>query len=812
MLSDLAHSLRALRRSPAVAIAAICTLAIAIGATTAVFSVVDAILIRPLPIDTPGRVVAIWPRERANPTTIGEISYATFRGWEQDRPAGFDSIAAMGSVNWGLVLREGDPQTLPAAAVTGSFFRVLGASAFLGRTLRAEDDREGGGRVAVLSHASWVRRFGGDPRIVGRGLRFGASTYTVVGVMPEGFDYPRGAELWVPVVPELVDASEQWKTDVLGSPSFGVLFVVGRLAPGATLDAARAAVSARIAADPDGFRAGMEAAVTPVDEHILGTTRPALVALAACVALVLLIGCANVSVLLLIRASARAYETATRLAIGASRWRIVRESLCDAVVLTAAGGLLGVALAWWSVEALVALAPPDVPRLDAVGVDGRTLAFACAISLGAVFAVGLGPGLQTSRWNILAVLGSGGARIARTLGTRRALVIAQVGLTLVLLVCAGLASRSFLNVLRLQLGFDPANVLTLDVTASDMSPERHREFYDALLTRIRALPGVTSTGAVYQRPLEHAGIGMDGTVIIEGQRTGLEFKDWELNPPINYETVTPGFFEAIGTRVVRGRAFTNADGARAPRVVVVSEGLARRLWPGRDAIGRRIMPPGSMMPDGRLEWSTVVGVVEDARYRGLTDPRFDVFVPWQQNTDVRVKHVMVRATVDPLALAGPIRAEVRGLEPTAIVQNVATMRGIVERATAPWRFSVSTLGLLSVLALVLASVGLYATVSQSVIERTREIGVRLTVGALPAHIVRLVVREGLRVTMAGIVIGLVAATAAGRALTGLLFGVSAIDPLTLAATAVLFVLVSVAATAVPAWRAARVDPASALRQ
>lgn len=816
VLNDVRHSVRTFLRSPAVSIAGICTLAIAIGASTAVFSVVDTILIRPLPIDAPERVVAIWPRERANPTTIGEISYATFRGWELDRPPGFDGLAAMGSVNWGLVLREQEPQTVPAAAVSASFFPLLGASPLLGRTLLPEDDRQASARVAVLSYGSWVRRFGSDPDILGRPLRMARSIYTVVGVMPDGFEYPRGAEMWVALVPELVDASELWKTDVIGSPGFGVLFVLGRLSPGVTLDAARDAVSVRIAGDPDGFRAGMEAALTPLDDHILGTTRPALVALAACVGLVLLIGCANVAVLLLIRASARTQETATRLAMGASRWRIVRQSLCDATVLAALAAVVGVTLAHWTVDILVALAPSDIPRLDAVGVDTRTLVFTCAVTVVTALAVGLGPGLQTSRWNIVAVLGrgggGGGARLARSFDARRAFVVTQVGLALVLLVCAGLASRSFLNVLRLQLGFDPANVLTLDVTVGDMPAERHTAFYRALLADIRALPGVTSAGAIYQRPLEHAGIGMDGTVLIEGQRTGLEFKDWELNPQINYETVTPGFFEAIGTRLVRGRVFTDADTERAPRVVVVSEGLARRLWPARDPIGQRIMPPGSLATDGRLEWSRVIGVVEDARYRGLADVRFDVYMPWLQNTDVRVKHVMVRTSGDARALAGPIRVTARRLEPMAIVQNITTMDGIVERATSPWRFSASTLGLLGVVALVLASLGIYATVSQTVVERTREIGVRVAVGALPRHIARLVLHEGLALTLAGTVIGLGAAMAVGRALTGLLFGVSAVDPVTLISTSALFVAVSAAATLLPARRAARADPVASLRR
>ena len=326
MLYDLKHSLRALRRTPMSSVAAIGILAVAIGASAAVFSVVDKVLIRPLPLDEPDRVVVIWPREQANPTTIGEISNFIFRQWRQEVRA-FQSLAAMGSTNWSLILREGEPPTLPIAAVSGDFFPMLGTSAAMGRTLGPEDDRQGSHRVAVISHGTWVRRFGSDPGIVGRSLRFEGGAYTIVGIMPDGFDYPRGAELWVPLLQQLVDSADEWKVDTVNDPAWGVLFLLGRLNPGISIEAAQSEVSSLIARDARvGFRPGMEAGLTPLDEHIFGNTRPALVALAACVGLVLLIGCANVAVLLLVRIAGRADEIATRLAIGATRWRIVRQS------------------------------------------------------------------------------------------------------------------------------------------------------------------------------------------------------------------------------------------------------------------------------------------------------------------------------------------------------------------------------------------------------------------------------------------------------------------------------------------------------
>jgi predicted permease len=813
MLDELRHSLRRLRRTPTIAIAAVCTLAIAIGANTAVFSVIDHVLVRPLPIDRPERVMVIWPTERATLRSVGEISYAVFRTW-QDESRSFEQVAAIGSVNWSLILHEGDPTTLPVAAVSASFFRLMGTPAAIGRTLVSEDDQRGAERVAVMSHGAWIRRFGADPGIVGRRLRFSKATYTIVGVMPEGFEYPRGAELWVPVVPQLVDADTQWKIDTLTARGWGVLFVLARLKPGVTIDAAHEEISGLIARDVgEAFRPRTDPVLTTLDEHIFGPTRAALFALAACVGLVLLIGCANVAVLLLLRASARSHEMAIRLTIGATRWRIVRQSLADAAVLAVVGGIVGVGLAYWSVDLLIAAAPGNVPRLDGARVDARTLAFAWALCAATAIGVGLGPGLQTSRWTLANVLGQGSARLVRSRRLRRAFVVVQVGLALVLLVCAGLVGRSFINLLRVDVGFDPVNVLTLDVSIPGAPASRHNQFYTALLARIGSMPGVEAAGALFLRPLEHTGIGTDATVLIEGQRMGLEFRDWDENPPVNLESVTPDYFRAIGTRIARGRAFDDADTDRAPRVAIVSERLARRLWPGRDPIGRLINPPGGIInAKGQMDWATVVGVAQDARFRGLLDPRFDLYVPYLQTPGLLVKHLMVRSAQDPVPLADAIRREARRLDASALVENVTTMDRLVGQAVAPWRFSTSTLGLLSVLAVVIASLGIYAVVSQSVVERTREIGVRVAVGAVPRAIVALVLREAITLTAIGIAVGLSAAVVAGRTLTSLLYEVPPADPITLGGMAAIFAAVSMVAVLRPVWRATRVDPMRALRQ
>jgi predicted permease len=809
VLDDLKHSLRALRRTPLASLSAVCILAVAIGASAAVFTVVDKVLIRPLPIDEPHRVVVIWPRETANPTTIGEISNFIFQRWHQEVRS-FQRLAAMGSTNWYLILREGEAATLQVAAVSGDFFPLLGATAAIGRTLRPDDDRLGG-RVAVMSYGTWVRRFGGDPGIVGRPLRFESGVYTIVGVMPDGFDYPRGAELWAPLLQELTDSSAEWKVDTVADPAWGVLWLLGRLKPGVSIDAARSEMSLLIARDARiGFRPGMDAALTPIDDHIFGNTRPALLALAACVALVLLIGCANVAVLLLVRAAGRADEMATRLAIGATRWRMVRQSLSDATVLSFLGGVLGLGIAYLMFKLLLALAPLDVPRLGAVHFDAATLAFTGALCLATALLVGLGPGLQSSWRSLAEILNSSGSRVVGSHRLRRVFVVVQVGLAIVLLVCAGLVGKSFLNLLRIDIGFAPANVLTLDVTIPRATFERHQAFYTELLTRVRALPGVQAAGAVYQRPLEFAGIGMDAGYVIEGQR---QFVDSEKNPRANLESITPDYFRAIGTLLVRGRAFTDADTLPAPRVAILSAGLARRLWSGQDPIGKPILPPGQG-PDeqGQPRWARVVGVVQDARYRGINDLRYDLYLPQAQIPGMRVKHLMVRTTVDAASLTGPIRAEAQRLEATVLVENATVMSSFVERATAPWRFSAWTLGLLGLIALTLASFGVFATLSQSVVERTREIGIRVAVGALPRQVSALVFREGLTLTVVGIALGSTVATFAGNYLGRLLFEVPAIDATTLVGMAVLFSLVSAVAVYVPAWRAARLDPTVALRR
>jgi putative ABC transport system permease protein len=795
--------MRMLARQPGFTAVAILTIALGVGGATAIFSVADAVVLRPLPYGDTDAVFLLRQSDLKKNHPFVELSYPAFTAW-RDRSRSFESLAAMPSVNLGFILSgRGEPASLEGRWVSASLFEMLGARAALGRVLSPDDDRPGAPLVVVLSDSLWRERFGADPAVVGQSVTLDDRPHTVVGVMPPSFAYPARAELWT-----AIGASAP--AGLLEHPGVWWMFVVGRLRPGVTIEAGRAELDGiwrgvyEKTEDPTGYAVR----TVPIAESILGSTRPALLALLVGVGLVLLIACANVASLLIVQTMDRWSELAVRQALGASRARLARALLTESGLIALAGGTLGVAIAYWSSPLLVALAPQDVPRLQDAAVDARALGFALLVSGLAALLAGLAP-LALLRGASLEEAFRAGAR---TLAggrsrLRSALVVAEVAVALVMLVGAGLLARTFLNLRQVPLGFEPERVLAMEVALPESRyPARAdwRGFHERLVAQAQAVPGVESAAVVTLRPLWGA-VGMDWRFTVEGQSD----EEAERNPLLNFESVSPAYFETMGIPIRRGRALRDTDDESQPGAIVVSEAMARRYWPGQDPIGKRLKLP---LPDTPFHdtWLTVVGVAGDARYRELQASRLDLYMSYRQS-DHRLRHLVVRTRIEPQALAEPLRALVRQLDPDVPVTDVITMSEAVGKALGGPRFAARVFGAFALVALALSALGLYGLLAYSVSRRTREIGIRVALGADRHDVRRLVVREGLVLTAAGIAIGLVTAAAASRLLDSLLFGVRSADAATFAAGAVVLALVAAAACLLPARRAARVDPAVALR-
>ncbi|PYQ00063.1 MAG: hypothetical protein DMF83_29085, partial [Acidobacteria bacterium] len=744
-------------------------------------------------------------RSPDNSVPFVEVSYPDYLDWRQQSRA-FESMAIIPSVNQGFMLAGDEPMQVQGRLVSGNFFDVLGARPLLGRPLRPVDDRPGAGRVAVLCHGLWQRRFGADRAVVGRKIVVDGTPMEVVGVMPPAFRYPPKAEMWTPVVPAIPEA--------VANRGVYWAIVVGRLAPGVRLAQARAeldGIVARLArVNPDA--AATAAVVTPFAEQLFGPARAALVVLLTAVLLVLLVACANVSALLLARAADRQREIAVRLALGASRGRLVRQLLAESALIALAGAAGGTVVARWSLDALVSLVPADVPRLQDAAVDARVLAFAVALAATAALVSGLAPALLASRPSLTDALESG-ARTAgpgRTPRRLRALLVgAEAAVALVLLSGAGLMAQTFHNLRRVDLGYDPRHLLTLELTGGRNrydKPAQWRMLHRTLLERIDRLPGVEASAGVLLRPLRGQ-VGMDWIFVVEGQSEA----DLRRNPHLNLEAVTPGYFRAMRIPLRRGRTFTDQDTDGAPGVVVVSDTFARRYWPGQDPIGQRLKIPLPEAPAYHYNWLTVVGVVADARYRELQAARLDLYLSSLQSP-YGPRHLVVRTTGDPLALASAVRDVVRSVDHDLLTEDITSMESLVEAALGGPRFGMQLLSAFALAALALAALGTYGVMAFLVGRRTREIGVRMALGARAADVRRLVFGQGMRPVLAGLAAGVVGSLALGRAVSTLLFGVGADDPATLAGAAAVLAGVAAAACYFPARRAARLDPAVALRR
>jgi predicted permease len=804
LLSDLRYGVRVLLRAPGSSMIAIVALALGIGANTAIFSLVDAVLLRPLPYAQPDRLVQVWEDATHLGFPRNTPAPGNFVSWKEQNQV-FEDMAASRNASFNLTGR-GDPEAVVGRSVTANLFPVLGVAPALGRVFTAEEDRPGGPPVAVIGHALWQRRFGGDAGVVGSTVEVDGRTTTIVGVMPRDFVYPkREHEMWVP----LALPAEQ-----MANRNAHYLQVVARLKPDVPVERARAdlaAIAERLARDFPASNRDVGVVVVPLAEEVLGDTRDAVLVLMIAVGCVLLIACANVANLLLSRATARRREIAVRVALGAGRLRIVRQLLTESVLLAVLGGALGLTIALWSFDLLATFIPTGASHAAALGLDARVLGFTAALALATGVVFGLAPALSVTRQDLgdeLKAAGSHGfAASHRRL--RGALVVSEVALAFLLLAGAGLMLQAFARVRAVDPGFRAGNVLT----ARTMLPSpryddaaRRNAFYDAVLARVEALPGVISAGYTGFLPLTNRG-GSQG-FSIEGRPPP---------PPgvindANYRVVSHGYHATVGTPLQRGRLLAPSDRAGSQRVLVVNQTFARKFFPGEEVLGRRIKhgPPDSDAP-----WLTIVGVVGDVRQMGLEqDARAEVYVPYPQFEDHNFfspKDLAIRVEREPMALANAVRQAVWAVDPLQPVADVQPLEALLDRETASRSVQTSLLGGFAALALVLASLGIYGVLSYTVAQRRREIGIRMALGAHAGQVVRMVVRQGLVLWAIGIAIGLLAALALTRALASLLYGVSATDPLAFAAGAVALGLVAAFASWLPARQAARVDPMITLK-
>jgi putative ABC transport system permease protein len=812
-MSDLRYAIRSFRRAPAFALLAVLTLALGVGANTAIFAVVDAVLLRPLPYPEADRVVTIVNRWQGSPEAdLSPAEYFDYR----EQTAGFEAVAAYSP--GALVITGGEqPERVPAGFASASLFRVLGVSPRLGRAFTAEEDRPDASPVAVLTDAFWRSRFGADPSVIGTTITLNAEPATIVGVMPAGFRVPAdfgGADPAAVFVPLGIDRSTV--------PNRGSHFLEGyaRLAPGTSLDAADDAIAA--VADrfvrqfTDAYPADMAFGVSlvPLRETIVGPVRRALLVLLGAVGFVLLIACANVAALVLSRADARRRELAVRAALGAGRRRLLRQLVVESLVLAAAGGAVGVLLAAWATGALIGLTPPDIPRLEAVGIDLRVVGFAVLATLATALLFGLAPALQASRLDLYGSLreggrgGTGGRAAGRVRG---ALVIAEIALALLLLAGAGLLGRSFLALSAVDPGYETENVLTFRISLPSASyPETAEviDLVDRFAQRLTTLPGARAAGAVTNLPLTGSlgdlNFYPEGRIIAEGG----------VSPRADWQVVTPGYFDAVGMRVLRGRAIGPEDHADAPGVVVISRSLAARFWPGEDPIGQRFTLGGGAGP-GVV---SVVGIAEDVRHAALSnEPRPEMYLPhaqfrfWNTGEVVRSLTFAVGTAGAPASLAAGARSALSALDPSLPMSALQTMEQVRAASVARPRFLAALLAVFAAVALVLAAVGVYGVMAYAVSRRTQEVGIRVALGARPADVLRLVVAQGMVLALAGIAIGLAGALALSRVLASLLFRTAPTDPLTLAAVSVGLAAVALMACWIPARRATTVDPLVALR-
>ena len=811
MLNELRHGFRMLLKNPGFTIVTVITLALGIGANTAIFTVVNAVLLRSLYNQDPHRLVKVWQRfkQQSGFFPFSAPDYLDIRNENQ-------SFVWMGAftVKTFLILGGSEPEGVTGARVEPRLFPLLGAEPALGRNFLLEEGQLGKNRVVLLSHGLWQRRFGGDPGLLGRAITVDGQSYAVVGIMKPYFQFPSGQkevpaeqyDAWVPLAFEASELSQA------GAPS--MFQVIAYLKSGITLKQAQAemeTLARRIGQKyPNTNSSDFGATVVPLHEEYVGNIRPALLVLLGAVGLVLLIACANVANLQLARTAARQREIAIRSALGASRLRVMGQLLSESVLLAGLGGLVGLLLAYWGTDLLVSLIPETVQRLWKISVDGRVLCFTLGVSLLTGVLFGLTPALEASRVDLNASLKEAGRSLDQGFRRhllRRLLLVSEVALSFVLLIGAGLLIHSFLRLVQTDRGFRSENILTLQPRLSESkyaNPDQRTIFYQEVLKRIEALPGVESAAATTDLPL---GGGLWGGDVTLGNEADLLFK---VREAVGLIAVTPNYFRAMATPLRIGRYFTEQDRTQASRVVIINESMARHYWPGENPLGKRM---GLFLSGLRQKptWAEIVGVVGDVKHFGLEEevPPVAYLPDLRLNPYPWITYV-VHSSTDPLALAKAARHEIQAVDKDTPVQ-IRTMEQWLSSSLTKRRFNTLLLGIFAAVAMVLAAVGIYGVIAYSVTQRTHEIGVRVALGAQSGDVLRLVVGQGLVLILIGVGIGLAAAFPLTRVLSSMLYGVTATDPATFVAVSLLLTGVALLASYIPARRATRVDPLVALR-
>jgi putative ABC transport system permease protein len=815
LLQDFRYALRMIIKNPGFTAVALLALALGIGANTALFGTVNAIVLRPLPYTEPERLVMIWennPEIDLGGFDLFPVSAGSFVDW-RDQNQVFDQVSIINGARYSLTGLD-TPERLGGASVSHNFFELMGVQAERGRAFLQEEDRPGAGRVVVISHGLFERRFGSDPDILGKAMTLDGSSYTIVGVMPAGFGFPRAEDL--PSYFQLPPQAEVWTpigltAEQINNRSSHNKAAIARLRPHVTLSQAQADLDAiaRRAAEQYEEARGFGVTLVPLQEQVVGNVRTALYVLFGAVGFVLLIACANVANLLLARSAARQKEVAIRTALGASRLRIVRQMLTESVVLSVLGGALGLLVAYLGVKALLIAGPDSIPRKHEVGIDAAVLAFTFLVSLATGVLFGVAPAFQATRLSLNEILKEGVRGSSLGAGhnrTRSLLVIGEVSLALVLLVGAGLLVRSFIRLLQVEPGFDPQNVLTVKLELPD---SKYSEFsqqtalFKQVIERVKSLPGVTSASACSDLPL--SGNEEIDMFTVEGRPQGKTLAE---TPLADFRFIDHDYFDTMRIRLRSGRAFTDRDTETSPSVVIISQTLAERFWPGEDPIGKRLKAGDYQ---SKAAWASVVGLVGDVKHSALNiEPRPQLYFPYQQKHWAQMT-IVARTAANPANLAAALRDQVWAVDRDQPLTKVSTLEQFLENSISQRRFNVLLLGALSAVAMVMAAVGIYGVISYSVTQRTHEIGVRMALGATPTGVMRLIVRQGMALALVGVGAGLAAALALTRVMTSLLYGVSPTDPLTIIFVPLALTSVALLACYIPARRATRIDPGVALR-